>query len=167
MWPFSLIVNSACLVAQWDQREIPTPATEGISQLSAHRMCRLHSKNHFNFFCTDVVWTLPAPRVCECRSDVSGLWHCWEGGDPQTHTKLISVCGNPQLSSLPCPLCARSRLQLPNLILSLLWGLSDQFLILVGFFFSLFWKEWCFFKAGVGADEGKGSGHDKDKPRPF
>lgn len=55
-------------------------------------------QNNFNS-CTDVVWTLPTPRVCECRSDGSGLCHCWEGGDPQTHTTIISVCGNPQLSS--------------------------------------------------------------------
>lgn len=39
---FSLIVNSACLVAQWDQREIPIPAPQGISRLSAHQT--LHNK---------------------------------------------------------------------------------------------------------------------------
>lgn len=90
---FSLIVNSACLVAQWDQRELPIPRN-----LSA--LCTPNSTQQNNFnSCTDVVWTLPTPRVCECRSDGSGLCHCWEGGDPHTHTTIISVCGNPQLSS--------------------------------------------------------------------
>lgn len=42
---------------------------------------------------------LAHPRVGECGSDGSGLCHCWEGGDPQTRTDIISVCGNPQLGS--------------------------------------------------------------------
>lgn len=76
-----------------DRRNLSAPTalcTPNVS--STHR-------NHCNF-CTDVVWTLPAPRVCNCRSNISGLWHCWEGGDPSnTHPALVCVCGNPQLSS--------------------------------------------------------------------
>lgn len=48
-------------------------------------------QSHFNF-CTDVVWTLPIPGVCEGRRDVSGLCHCWEGADPQTHTQTSFLC---------------------------------------------------------------------------
>lgn len=87
---FSLIVNSACLVAQWDHREIPIPAPQGISRLSAHRTS---AQQNLSNSCTDVVWTLPTPRVWKCRSDGSGLCHCWEGAN------IICVCGNPQLSS--------------------------------------------------------------------
>lgn len=97
LWTFSLIVNSACLVAQWGQREIPIPATEGVSALCTPSVSS--TQQNRCSFCTGVVWTLPTPRVCQCGSDVSGLCHCWQGGDPQTPANIVSVCGNPQLSS--------------------------------------------------------------------
>lgn len=97
LWTFSLIVNSACLVAQWDQREIPTPATEGISQLSAQQ-------NHFNS-CTDVVWTLPTPGLVSVGVMVQG---CVTAGRVVTprHALTSFLCVEihswvpPELSSL-------------------------------------------------------------------
>lgn len=106
-------------------------------------------QNHFNF-CTDVVWTLPTPGVWKCRSDVSGLCHCWEGGDtPNTHKHPFCVCGNPQLSSpwALFPVLHVVEADCSYLILFFLCfgDFLNQFLILFGFFFSFFWKEWCFF----------------------
>lgn len=77
----------------------PDPSTEGISQLSAHQMCRLHENKSLQISYRCGFSLAGFARVWKCRSDVSGLCRCWEGGDPQTHTPPSLVCGNPQLSS--------------------------------------------------------------------
>lgn len=110
-----------------------------------------------------MILNFPTDRVCNCRTDVSGLCNlfvsvCNRCTRPPTHTHTQAhVCVYiyklvTQWGLFPCSLCGRSRLQLPNLVLSLFWGLLDQFLI-----FSLFWKEWCFLKLGLelgGRDRG-------------
>lgn len=102
-----------------------------------------------------MILNFPTDRVCNCRTDISGLcsWCLWGVCTVAAHThthihKHVCACIYTNLVTqwglFPCSLCGRSRLQLPNLVLSLFWGLLDQFLI-----FSLFWKEWCFLKLGL------------------
>lgn len=104
LWTFSLIVNSACLVAQWDQREIPIPATEGFSQLSARPVCHPHSQTSAVFV---LLWFEPclAPGFVSVGVMFQG---CVTAGRVVTpkHTQTSFLCVEihswvpPELSSL-------------------------------------------------------------------
>lgn len=146
----------------------PDPSTEGISrlqQLSAHQMCHLHTKITAGFV---LMWFEPCLPPGFVTVGVM-FQDCGTAGrvvTPQTPPALCvwKCTAEFPLRSLPCSPCGRSRLQLPDLVLSLLWGLLDQFF---NFFFLVLKGMMVFFlKLGLKL-RGQGSGHDKDKPQPF
>lgn len=100
LWTFSLIVNSACLVAQWDQREIPIPASEGVSQLSAHQTCHPHNKTIAVF-----VLNLACPQALGvwewCFRAVSLLAGWWPPNTHRHHFCVWKSTAEFPLSSLP------------------------------------------------------------------
>lgn len=153
-----LIVSSACfLLFIGHGLRRAAGATQGIcwvQQLPANQMS---VQKHFIFI--NVILNFPTDRVCSCGADASGLCNLCVCNSC-THPTYTSMCVCVYLYTLvllwglfPCSPCGRSKLQPPNLVLSLFWGLSDQFLS-----FSLFWKEWCFLRLGL--EPGEGIGHD-------
>lgn len=100
LWTFSLIVNSACLVAQWDQREIPSRRAEE----SQHTQRVIHTTKPCSS-CTGVVWTLPTPGLVSVAVMFQG---CVTAGRVVTpkHTQTSFLCVEihswvpPELSSL-------------------------------------------------------------------
>lgn len=149
-------------MAQWDQREIHICGAQALIHhpkeslgynSSLQTKCVVYTKILPIFVLTWFEPFLPAGFV------TVGLMFqdCVTAGrvvtPPNTHTPHFWVCKSTAefpLSSLPCSLGGRSRLQLPNLLLSLVWGLLDQFLIL--FFLVLkgmmFWFCLVFFLKG-------------------